>query len=131
MTTTKAHVLMSRCSLIPHTSAELCEEAALGSCLHDTSVSNETEVCPFNPTGHLPHHNSSFHCGLSHLERKLSHRATWQCQSLNSVQACFPVSSVVALYAHLMGFHPNGSSAGSQVCKELISLLYTHWREQA
>lgn len=121
MTTAEACVLMSPCSVISHTSTEL--EAALGSCLHDTMFSNETEVCPFNPTGHLPHHDSSSYCGLSHLERKLSHRATWQCQSLNSVQACFPVSSVVAVYAQLTGFNPNGSSMGFQVC---LSLFYTH-----
>lgn len=112
-----------------HTSAEL--EADLASCLHDTMFSKEIEVCPFNPTGHLPHRDSSFHCGLSHLWRKQSHGATWQCQSLNSVWACFPLSAVVALCVHLTGFHPNGSSTGFLVCKELVFILYTRWLEQA
>lgn len=65
---------MSLCSVISYNSAEL--EEGLASCLHDTMFSYETEVFPFIPTGHLPRHDSSCHCGLRHLENKLSHRAT-------------------------------------------------------
>lgn len=77
MSTTEACIMMSPCSVKSQASAE----HDLDCCVHDTVFSNATWGCPLSPTGHLPHHNSYFRCGLSYLQRELSHWATWQCQS--------------------------------------------------